>query len=405
MFFAALSLRDVLQVPSVPVSMNLPNFLSYLLPPVLSYFGVAGLVVMQRTKCLRVALWPLVAILALRATLSFDFSLGNPEGVFQNMYLVSLMFFITTRTLDWTLATEPLQRYIRPVNSTPSVTADALDLAVNLRGYGWNWSKGLRVPQETRPLARTRFIGRAILSAGLHALISAILGTAVRSFSPNTFGSMRGGTIFDETLPFFVRYLRSVIITTISMSMAYCSVQVMYDLYTVPAVLILRQDPAQWPPAFDAPWMATSVNDFWARRWHQLFRRTFLFLAGDPLSRMFGSTGRIIGGFLASGVFHDVMAVPFGDRVEPWHMILGFGAMGIGAVGERTFLQWTGRRVEGLVGWVWTMTWVILCSGLIIDGWARAGLLGSQSVIEGVVPLRALVERSVMVFDAWLHTF
>ncbi|KAF9233141.1 hypothetical protein BU15DRAFT_66845 [Melanogaster broomeanus] len=56
-------------------------------------------------------------------------------------------------------------------------------------------------------------------------------------------------------------------------------------------------------------------------------------------------------------------------------------------------------RVEGLMGWVWTMTWVILCSSVIIDGWARAGLLGSPSAIEGVAPLRALVERSVMIDD------
>ncbi|KAF9242039.1 hypothetical protein BU15DRAFT_72970 [Melanogaster broomeanus] len=402
---AALSLRDVLRVPSTPVSMNLANFLSYLLPPVLSYFGVAALVVMQRTQSLRVALWPLVALLALRAILSFDFSLGNPEGVFQNMYLVTSMFLIAARTLEWTLSTEPLQRYIRPVNSTPSVIMDVLDLAVNFRGYGWNWSKRLHIPRETRPVTRTRFVGCAILSAGLHTLVSGILFTAVRYFLPNTFGSIRGGTIFDETLPFFVRYLRSAIITTISMCMAYCIIQAIYDACVIPAVLILRQDPAQWPPAFDAPWRATSVNDFWARRWHQTFRQTFLFLAGDPLSLMFGSVGRIMGGFLASAAFHDIMAVPLNGQMEPWDMILGLGAMGIGAVGERTFLQWTGRRVEGLAGWVWTMTWVMLCNSLTMDGWARAGVFGSPSIIEGVAPLRALVERSVMAFDAWLRTF
>ncbi|KAF9242141.1 hypothetical protein BU15DRAFT_44403 [Melanogaster broomeanus] len=397
MSFAALSLRDVLRVPSTPVSMNLANFLSYLLPPVLSYFGVAVLVVMPRTQSLRVALWPLVALLALRATLSFDFSLGNPEGI--------AMFLIATRALEWTLATEPLQRCIRPVNSTPSVIMDVLDLAVNLRGYGWNWSKRLHVPRETRPLTRMRFVGCAMLSAGLHILISGILCTAIRSFSPNTFGSFRGGTIFDGTLPFFVRYLRSAIITIISIFNGYCSIQAVYDLCIVSAVLILRQDPAQWPPAFDAPWKATSVNDFCARRWHQMFRQTFLFLGGDPLSLMFGTVGRIIGGFLASAAFHDIMAVPFNGHMEPLGMILGFGAMAIGAVGERTFLQWTGRRVEGLTGWVWTMTWLILCSSLTIDGCARAGMFGSPSIIEGVAPLRALVEHLVMAFDAWLRTF
>ncbi|KAF9242041.1 hypothetical protein BU15DRAFT_60550 [Melanogaster broomeanus] len=405
MSFAALSLRDVLRVPSTPVSMNLPNFLSYLLPPVLSYLGVAVLVVTQRTQLLRLALWPLVALLALRATLSFDFSLGNPEGVGPNVFLVISMFLIATRTLEWTLATEPLQRYIRPINSTPSVIMDALDLAVNFRGHGWNWSKTLRVPRETRPLTRTRFVGYAILSAGLHTLISGILHIAIRSFSHKTFGSIRGGTIFDQTLPLLVRYLRSTIITTIGAAASYCSIQVVYDLCIIPAVLILRQDPAQWPPAFDAPWRATSVNDFWGRRWQQCFRRTFLFLGGDPLSLMFGSVGRIIGGFLASAVFHDIMLVTLNGQTEPWNMIRAFAMMGIGAAGERTFLQWTGRRVEGLMGWVWTITWMTLCSGLMVDGWVRTGVYASSSVIDEVKPLGGLVERSVMAFDAWLHMF
>ncbi|KAF9235021.1 hypothetical protein BU15DRAFT_51917 [Melanogaster broomeanus] len=396
MSFTALSLRDALGLPTL-ASINLASFVLYVLPAVLSYLGVAVLAIKPRTQFLRIALWPLVALLALRAVLSFDFSLGNPHGI--------SMLLIAMYTLEWTLATESLKRRIRPAKSTPSVIMDALDLALNIRGYGWDYSERLHVPRETRPLTRTRFVGCAILSAGCHAFIWGILHKAFQSFSPNTFGSLHGGTIYDETLPFFIRYLRSTIITLIFRYSVYGNLQMIYNLCIIPAVLVLRQDPAQWPPAFDSPWMATSLNNFWARRWHQFFRRTFLFLGGDPLSLVFGSWGRILGGFLASGVWHWIMILPFNAGVELWRMVVPFGMIGVGTVGERMFLKWTGRRVEGLTGWVWGTIWLNLWSSLAIDATARAGTLGNSSIIEGVTPLRDLVERLVMVFETWLHTF
>ncbi|KIJ08714.1 hypothetical protein PAXINDRAFT_18159 [Paxillus involutus ATCC 200175] len=175
--------------------------------------------------------------------ISIDLSLDVPQPQHLNVELVSLMFIIATRTLEWALQKEPLKRHIRPAGATPSTIMDAFDLAVNLCGVGWDWSKGLRVPRETRP--------------------------STHSFSPDTFGSIIGGTIFDETLPFFLRYLRSSIIATLIASGMYCFFQTGYNLCIVPAVLILRQDPTQWPPTFECPCFAISVSDFWGRRWHQ----------------------------------------------------------------------------------------------------------------------------------------
>ncbi|KAF9242034.1 hypothetical protein BU15DRAFT_44203 [Melanogaster broomeanus] len=402
MSFAAL--RDVLPVPSTPISIDPTSFVSYVLPPLLSYFVVAILAVTPQTHSLRVALWPLVTLLALRAALSLDLSLGKPELSFLNIDLL-LMFSIATRTLEWTLAKEPLKRHIRPANSTPSVVMDALDLAANLRGYGWDWSKGLHVPRETRPLTRTRFVAHAVFSAGLHAFICGTLHRAVQSFSPDAFGTLQGGSIFDDTLPLFIRYLRSTIISTFCAFAIYCVLQMGYDLCIIPAVLILRQDPLQWPPAFDAPWFSTSVSDFWGRRWHQWFRQTFIFVGGYPLSLVFGRVGGIFGGFFASGVFHHMALATLNGQVELWRMLVSFGMMALGVVGERLFLQLSGRKVGGVVGWVWTMTWLILWGNLMIDTWARGGMFGCSSIIDSATPVRVLVERSVMAFDVWLHTF
>ncbi|KAF9220116.1 hypothetical protein BS17DRAFT_787911 [Gyrodon lividus] len=402
---SSLSLSDVLRIPSTRVSINPTNFVSHVLPPVLSYFVVAVLAVTPQTQSLRIALWPLIALLALRAALSLDLSFDVPQRKFLNIDLVLSMFSIATRTFEWTLAKEPLKRHIRPAGATPSTIMDALDLAVNLRGYGWDWSKGLYLPRETRPASRARFVGYAILSAGFHAFICGVLHRSVQSFSPDAFGAIDGGTIFDETLPPLTRYFRSSVISTLCAFAIYCVLQMGYDLCIIPAVLILRQDPAQWPPAFQDPWFATSVSDFWARRWHQWFRRTFIFLGGYPLSLVFGRVGSVFGAFFASAVFHHIALITVNGHMELWRMLLSFGMMALGVVGERAFLQWTGRKVGGLAGWAWTMAWLILWGNLMVDGWARAGMFGCSSFVDSATPVRALVERVVMAFDAWLHAY
>ena len=291
-------------------------------------------------------------------------------------------------------------RHLRPANSSPSTIMDALDLLSNLRGHGWEWSRGLYIPRETRPANRMGFIFCTFLSAVAHALITGALFRAVLSLAPT--GVPGGSTIFDETLPFLVRYVRSSIISTFAAFGIYAMQQTAYDLCTILAILVLGQDPAQWPPAFDAPWRAISLGDFWGRRWHQFLRHTFLVLGGYPLSFVLGRMGIVLGACLASAVFHHIALVAFNNQVEYWWMLLGFGMMGPGILAERAFHQLTGRRVGGVVGWVWTMAWLLLWGNVMVEGFARAGMFGSASVLDGPWPVR--ISQLVVDFDDWLHT-
>ena len=313
------------------------------------------------------------------------------------------MIFVATRTLDWTMAKEPLARHLRPAKDSKSTIMDALDLASTLRGYGWDWSRGVYIPRETRPTNRGGFTFHVLLSAAFHAFVSGALQSATRSFSPTGLGSQSGGSIFDQTLPFSVQYPRACIITVVAAFGIYAVVQTCYDACTIIGVLLCGQDPAQWPPAFDAPWCATSLSEFWGRRWHQLFRRMFIFQGGYPLSFCLGRVGFIIGTFLSSGVLHHIAMLSLKDQFESWGVPVGFVMMALGVLAERAFKQFTGRKVGGVVGWVWTMAWLILWGNLIIDGHARAGLFGQSDFSEGVVPGRAVVGRLVANFDAWLH--
>ena len=315
------------------------------------------------------------------------------------------MLCVATRTLDWTFSKEPLVRHLRPANSSRSTIMDALDLTSSFRGHGWEWSRRLYIPRETRPTNRISFGLCAFLSAIAHALVSSALFHAVLSFAPIGVGPIPGGaTIFDENLPFLVRYVRASIISTLAGFGIYAGEQLGYDIFTIPAVLVLGQDPAVWPPIFDAPWRATSLGDFWGRRWHQLFRHTFIVLGGRPLSFVLGRAGIVIGTFLASAVSHHVGLVLLDGQVEIKWMLLGFGMMGPGILAERAFHQLTGRRVGGAVGWVWTMAWILLWGTMVVEGFARAGVFGCSNVVDSPLPVQRWVERLVVDFDTWLHT-
>ena len=402
------------------------TFISHILPPLLGYFFAAVLAVTPQTHTLRVALWPVVTLFALRAAVSVDMSLGEPDRKFRNTsFIVSFSFLmnstqivesrsllhpqfsmilIATRTFDWTLEKGPLARHLRPAKDSKSTIMDALDLASTSRGYGWDWSDGVYIPRDTRPTNHREFMFHVILSAAFHAFFCGVLQCAIRSFSPIGFGSLSGGSIFDETLPFHVRYPRACIISIFATLEIYAGLQTCYDACTITAVLVFGQDPAQWPPAFDAPWCSTSLCEFWGRRWHQFFRRMFLIQGSYPLSFVLGRVGFIIGAFLSSGVLHHITMISLDDKSESWGILVGFGMMAPGVLAERASKQFTGEKVGGTVGWIWTMAWLLLWGNMIVDAYARAGAFGHFNFFASVVPGQATMERLVANFDTWLHT-
>ena len=313
------------------------------------------------------------------------------------------MFSISINTLPWTFAKKPLVRHLRPANSSPSAIMDALDLASNFRGHGWNWSGGLPIPRETRPTNRIAFASYALLSVVIQAFIGAAVYQAMHLFTTGVAFNTEVPTIFDKTLPFIARYIRASIISALAAWVTYSGMQLKYNLLAVIGILLFRQDPAQWPPIFDSPWWATSLNDLWSRRWHQVYRHTFLVVA-YPFSVAFGRVGGIVGAFLASALFHHVMMATFECRPEFWRMLIGFGMMGLGMLAERAFYKLTGRKVDGVVGWIWTMMWLLLWGNVIVDGFARAGMFAQSTDIDTPTPLGMSVDKLVRDFDSWLHT-
>ncbi|KAG2071479.1 hypothetical protein BDR04DRAFT_1231095 [Suillus decipiens] len=363
-------LPDALRPPTVRVPLTTETFASGLLPPVICYFVTAFLVLQPRTQLARIVLWPITAGLAFRAATSLDMCTGQPDLGILNFQLHLFMFFIAERTLEWTIQAKPFIRVPVRRSSTDvpkrNSMLDALDLTYNLRGCGWDWSQGLYVPPETHPTSsRLAFAMSALISGLKHLFIFGVTYSAVQSFSPSTFGSVDGGTIFDDSLPPHLRYLRSSIITTLCAFLSYSILQVNYELIVPLGVLLFRQHPDQWPPSFDSPWRATSLREFWSRRWHQRFRRLFIFLGGYPLSLLFGRAGGVMGAFLASGFMHHIALVAVDPSSEMWRSLLPFGMMGVGMLIERAV---AGNKTGGWIGWIWTMCWLVLWGNMVVDG-------------------------------------
>ena len=318
------------------------------------------------------------------------------------------MVVIGLRSLEWTLQTKPFIRHdlvSRPTSSTDTpkrnLLLDVLDLACSFRGCGWDWSRGVYIARETRPTSsRLAFATATLISALMHVFLCGAFHSAVQSFAPDTFGSVDGGTIFDDSLPPHLRYLRSSIIVTLCAFGVYSTLRAGDELLAVFCVLILRQHPRQYPPLFDSPWRATSLGDFWGRRWHQWFRRLFLFFGGRPLSLLFGRVGRVMGAFLVSGVLHHLALLPLDRSSDIWRMLLSFGMMGVGVVLERAV---AGKNVGGWMGWMWTMSWMMLWGNVMIDGWARAGMFGGSRFLDSAPPVRQPIEWLVRMFDGYLH--
>jgi hypothetical protein len=107
-------------------------------------------------------------------------------------------------------------------------------------------------------------------------------------------------------------------------------------------------------PIMREPLRATSLADFWGRRWNVAFH----FLANDyafrPILRKFGATGATIFVFLLSGLIHDfIISLPArGDYGLPTAYFL---IQGLGVVFERTTF---GKQIGlgcGWRGWLFTL--------------------------------------------------
>ncbi|KAG8215148.1 hypothetical protein J3R82DRAFT_8639 [Butyriboletus roseoflavus] len=384
------------------IGLTSATFLAYILPPLVCQYLMGVLVQLNRTRFYRLALLPVTVWLAWRATL-VDMSGGHPAKVQTNSMLITQMSSLSTRSAVWAFAPVRYRRHSSTDNQNKanlgSVYAacwNTWDLLINPRGIGWNWPRGLVVPKPTFE-TDSRFIFVLLSAAGVafHALAFDACVQSMRILSPETFGSLQGGSLFDQSLPPVLELLRSVLVSLLGASSAYFGLQYSYQLLAIVCVILFHQHPSQWPPLFDSPWLSTSLSELWGRRWHQMMRDMLLTLGGQPFDYMFGRLGSVLGVFLVSGIFHDIelrSSGRGGNSVVP----VGFWTMqGIGVILERVWKKVTGRSVGGVWGWMWMVGWLTFWGVPMVDEYAKVGRFAALSLPGRFEPSLALVRAFV----------
>ena len=102
-----------------------------------------------------------------------------------------------------------------------------------------------------------------------------------------------------------------------------------------------------------------------------------------------------MGAFTISGLMHDAGIWGLG-RGTKFRTVGGFFLlMGIGAALEYGFKQVTGRCVGGIWGRAWTIAWTICWGTLVIDGWARRGMISADFFPYGLRPGKFLIDAII----------
>ena len=295
------------------------------------------------------------------------------------------MCSFSVRGIVWAVTREPFRRqspHGKP-DSESVYTAlwNAWDLMINTRGIGWNWPQGLVVPKPTFDTdSRFVFILLSAARLALYALGFDACLHIIRRLSPDTFGSLDGGSLFDHTLPPTLELLRAVFVSFVTFWTGYFAMQWSYQLIAIVFIIVFQQRPSQWPPLFDDPWLSTSLTELWGRRWHQMMREQLVKAGVQPFGYLFGRLGGLFGAFFLSGVFHDIEFRSLG-RGGNSVVIIGFWVMNsLGVVLERLWMKRTGRRVGGVWGRIWTFGWLAVWGVWMVDEWAKAGRFGALSL-------------------------
>ncbi|KAH8103030.1 hypothetical protein BXZ70DRAFT_767554 [Cristinia sonorae] len=330
---------------------------------------LAYLVRRRNTELLRLALLPLTVMMSVRCTFGYS-NPTTPETFLLNWLRGLAGLSAIALALDCALSSTsrmklgetpkelpPLFGSDNPEASPTSPWwAEILEVQLTFRGIGWNFGKGVYIHPEHRPMEFRPFV-----LSHLRTYIKGYLAIdAVQAFFKYTpgLGAPYGASIWNATLPPYQRYVASTLVHIMCGAVIQFGLEMNYSLATIVAVTVFGQSPAAWPPVYGNPWKSKSVHDFWAKQWHQLLRRNFMVFGGIPGQWLAGRVGAVMGTFIASGLFHEFGLYLVGRGMDH-RVTLFFMLQGVAILMEKVFMVFTGHRVEGWTGRIWTYMWIL----------------------------------------------
>ncbi|KAJ6480277.1 membrane bound O-acyl transferase family-domain-containing protein [Mycena sanguinolenta] len=260
----------------------------------------------------------------------------------------------------------------------------ALQLFFNPRGVGWahepRFAFASRSPPDT---PRIKFIVRQLAHICVYLLLFD-LGNLHARWNPGF--SLRLGMVAAGWRWRVVGTVMWGITSCVGMSLAHCSASIV-------CVGLCLSRPQDWPPLFGDLMDAASVRTFWARGWHQLFRRFLCshakLFAGSKWVRNIapdGSVGsswmQMCSAFALSGLMHHLgESVPMGF----WRSrSLMFFSIQPAAIALETLFALSCRRVvvsscaKKALGLVWVVAWFSITLPIMQDPLLQTGNMDSR---------------------------
>jgi Membrane bound O-acyl transferase family len=109
-------------------------------------------------------------------------------------------------------------------------------------------------------------------------------------------------------------------------------------------------------PIMQAPAAATSLSDFWGKRWNLGFRQLTHGLVFKPVRERFGLPAATLSAFFVSGIIHDLV-ISFPARGGYGLPTAYFVLQGIGVLIERSSIGRKLRINAGVRGWLFVLLW------------------------------------------------
>jgi len=264
----------------------------------------------------------------------------------------------------------------------PCWLSDALELLISVRVHYFKSGQDTYIPRITRPLDSRRTFLIATFKSFITSYCAFDFLESIIKLFPGGIGTPLGGSMFYPQLPApFPRYFVSTLVHIMTGFALLSGFDMVYDLCTLFAVGAIGTSPMAWPPLIEQPWLAESMHELWARRWHQCLRQTFLVYGAytgrwlfevlatcilAPFTVLcssikhsrkvkvaqFGGMGMLLGTFVASGLFHECGMYTM-NRGFDFMPILFFALQGPILIGERVWREVTGKRVGGRAGRLW----------------------------------------------------
>jgi hypothetical protein len=307
------------------------------------------------------------------------------------------MWAIAMKSFEWTfIVKKPIRRYETPKQGEPlkerplnvtNVLVDASDLLFNHRGLGWSWSSD-PFPRDPNPPPSIpqQFFKLLIKITTLDAA-----HYLVQLLRPSTY-SLEGDTIFDETLDLLPRLLHASCISLCGMMVIYSAVDITYLVCSLFGQIVLGQSAEQWPRIANRPWLSTSVTEFWGKRWHQFFRHLFVVYGSRPGGKLAGWYGSVMGAYLVSAVMHVLGLWGLRGGIEIAHTGGFFIMVGLATILERQWKRWTGKKVSGVLGTIWTVGWQLIWGLGMVDAWAQRGIVANDFIRKEIRIGKALID-------------